>query len=327
VIKRINPFLVVFAAACAAPLVVTNPSHQNFLILVMMSAQLGVAWNILGGYAGQVSFGHAAFFGIGAYTSTLLLIQFGVSPWIGMVAGGTVAMIFALLIGWPCFKLKGHYFAIATIAVAEILQVVFTNWTSVGSAVGLSLPMQQEGLKAFVFNASKLPYYYIALGLLIGTVLAARTIERSFLGHYFRAIKDEPEAARSVGVNLTRYKLVAISVSSFLTAAGGTLYAQKELFIDPASVMATSLSVKIALASILGGVGSLFGPVIGAGILTSIEEVTRQIFGGSGRGTDLILYGLIILVVAVYYPNGIVGGIKAWGERLAGREPGSESGR
>jgi branched-chain amino acid transport system permease protein len=320
-IKRINPALVGFAAACALPLLVTNPARQNFLILVMMIAQLGVAWNILGGYAGQVSFGHAAFFGIGAYTSSLLLLQFGISPWIGMVAGGAAAMVFALLIGWPCFKLKGHYFAIATIAVAEILQVVFTNWTSVGGAVGLSLPMEREGLKALVFNASKLPYYYIALGLLTATVLAGRTIERSFLGHYFRAIKDEPEAARSVGVNLTRYKLVAIAVSSFFTAAGGTLYAQKELFIDPGSVMATSLSIKIALASILGGVGSLLGPVIGGGILTGIEEATRQIFGGSGRGTDLILYGLIIIVVAVYYPDGIVGGIKAWSERRSQTQP------
>ena len=311
--------IAVLAVACALPWLVSNPSRQNFFILAMMTAQLAVAWNILGGYAGQVSFGHAAFYGLGAYTSSVLLIQFGVSPWIGMVAGGLLAMLFALLIGWPCFKLKGHYFAIATIAVAEIVQVVFTNWRAVGGAVGLYLPLGNEGLRAFVFNTSKLPYYYIALGLLVVTLLVSQTIERSFLGHYFRAIKDEPDAARSLGVNLTRYKLVAIAASSFLTAAGGTLYAQKELFIDPGSVMATSLSVKIALASILGGVGSLFGPVIGAGILTGIEEATRQFFGGSGRGTDLILYGLIILAVAVYYPYGVIGGLKAWSQRRAAR--------
>ena len=317
--RRVLLSIAVLAAASAAPWVVSNPSRQNFLILAMMTAQLAVAWNILGGYAGQVSFGHAAFYGLGAYTSSVLLIQFGLSPWIGMLAGGVLAMLFALLIGWPCFKLKGHYFAIATIAVAEIVQVIFTNWRAVGGAVGLYLPLREEGLKAFVFHASKLPYYYIALGLLVLTLLVSQTIERSFLGHYFRAIKDEPEAARSLGVNLTRYKLVAIAASSFLTAAGGTLYAQKELFIDPGSVMATSLSVKIALASILGGVGSLFGPVIGAGILTGIEEATRQFFGGSGRGTDLILYGMIILAVAVYYPHGVIGGFKAWSQRRAAR--------
>jgi len=318
-VKRRAVSIAALAVACALPWLVSNPARQNFLILAIMSAQLAVAWNILGGYAGQVSFGHAAFYGLGAYTSSVLLIQFGVSPWIGMLAGGVLATLFALLIGWPCFKLKGHYFAIATIAVAEIVQVVFTNWRAVGGAVGLYLPLREEGLRAFVFNTSKLPYYYIALGLLVLTLLVSQTIDRSFLGHYFRAIKDEPEAARSLGVNLTRYKLVAIAASSFLTAAGGTLYAQKELFIDPGSVMATSLSVKIALASILGGVRSLLDTVIGAGILTGIEEATRQFFGGSGRGTDLILYGLIILAVAVYYPNGVLGGLKAWSQRRAAR--------
>lgn len=303
------------AIASSMPLLVSNPSHQNFLILAMMAAQLGVAWNILGGYAGQVSLGHAAFFGIGAYTSTVLFIQFGISPWIGMVAGGALAIAFALLIGWPCFRLKGHYFAIATIAVAEILQVFFTNWEQVGGAVGLNIPMQEQGLRTLVFNTSKLPYYYIALGLLAATLLASWLIEKSYLGHYFRAIKDEPEAARSLGVSLTRYKLVAIAVSSFFTACGGTLYAQKELFIDPGSVMSTSLSIKMALVSILGGVGSLLGPVIGSGVLTGIEEITRQFFGGSGRGTDLIIYGLIIIVVAVYYPDGIVGSVKKALER------------
>jgi branched-chain amino acid transport system permease protein len=298
--------------AALFPLAVNSPSYQNTLILAMMIAQLGVAWNILGGYAGQVSLGHAAFFGLGAYTSSLLLIHFGISPWLGMLAGGMVAVIFALLIGWPCFRLKGHYFAIATIAVAEILQVVFTNWEYVGGAVGLYMPMNKQGFAAFVFNTSKLPYYYIALGLLLVTLLASWAIEKSYLGHYFRAIKDEPDAARSLGINLTRYKLVAISASSFLTACGGTLYAQKELFVDPGSVMATSLSVKIALVAILGGVGSLFGPVVGAGILTAIEEATRQIFGGTGRGTDQILYGLLIVVIAVYYPDGVVGAARKW---------------
>lgn len=307
--------LATVAVALVAPLIFTNPVVQNFLILAMMAAQLGVAWNILGGYAGQVSLGHAAFFGIGAYTSTMLSMRFGISPWFGMFAGGLLAMLFAIAIGWPCFRLKGHYFAIATIAVASILEIVFTNWELVGGAVGLYLPMREQGFKALVFNTSKLPYYYIALGLLLVTLLASWLIERIYLGHYFRAIKDEPDAARSLGINLTRYKLVAISVSSFFTALGGTLYAQKELYIDPASVMGTARSVNIALVSILGGVGSLTGPVVGAFMLTGIDEATRQIFGGSGRGTDLILYGLIIVIVAVFYPQGVVGGVRSWVKR------------
>src|SRR5262249_30743321 len=162
-VKRRAVSIAVLAAACAVPWLVSNPSRQNFLILAMMTAQLAVAWNILGGYAGQVSFGHAAFYGLGAYTSSVLLIQFGVSPWIGMVAGGVLATLFALLIGWPCFKLKGHYFAIATIAVAEIVQVVFTNWRAVGGAVGLYLPLREGGLRAVGFHTSTLPSLYIPL--------------------------------------------------------------------------------------------------------------------------------------------------------------------
>jgi branched-chain amino acid transport system permease protein len=322
--KTVAAAIAVAAALIAAillPFVVTRPDFQNVLILAMMLAQLGVAWNILGGYAGQVSFGHAAFYGIGAYTSTLLLMNAGLSPWLGMLAGGVAAMVFALLIGWPCFRLKGHYFAIATIAVAEILQVLVTNWDYAGGAVGLYLPLQKQGFAAMVFNTSKLPYYYIALGLLVVTLLACLAVEKSYLGHYFRAIKDEPEAARSLGIDLTRYKLVAIAASSFLTACGGTLYAQKELFIDPGSVLTTSLSIKIALIAILGGVGSLFGPVVGAGILITIEEASRRFFGGTGRGTDLIIYGAIIVIVAVFFPKGVMGGIDALRKRFGAAKP------
>jgi len=150
-------------------------------------------------------------------------------------------------------------------------------------------------------------------------------IERSFLGYYFRAIKDEPDAARSVGIDLTRYKLIAIASSSFLTAIGGTFYAQKELFIDPGSTMATSLSIKIALVAILGGVGSIGGPVVGAVILTAIEETTRAMFGGTGRGTDLIIYALLIIGVAVFYPGGVMGWWREFERRWFGsKQDGSE---
>jgi branched-chain amino acid transport system permease protein len=228
-------------------------------------------------------------------------------------------MAFALAIGWPCFRLKGHYFSMATIAVAEIAQIVFTNWDYVGGAVGLTLPMNEQGWAQFVFNTSKVPYYYIALALLAVTLAVSFTIEKSFLGYYFRAIKDEPDAARSLGISLKHYKLVAIAVSSFLTALGGTLYAQKELFIDPGSVMPTSLSIKIALAAILGGVGSLWGPVIGAVVLIGIEEGSRMLFGGGGQGSDLIIYSLLIIGIAVFSPEGIVGLVRRWRRPVTAR--------
>lgn len=294
------------AAAAVLPLLVTDPHRQNFLILILMAAQMGVAWNIVGGYAGQVSLGHAVFYGIGAYTSTMLVLGLGLTPWLGWLAGGVVAVLFALAMGLPCFRLKGHYFAMATIAVAEIVQILVTNSEFLEGAVGLYLPMDRSGFLAMSF-LSKLPYYYIILGLLVVTVLVSWAIERSHIGYYFRAIKDEPEAARALGVDLTKYKLIALSVSAFLTAMGGSFYAQKEMFIDPGSVFATSISIKIALVAILGGVGTLLGPVLGAGILITIEEYSRVLFGSTGSGTDMIIYAMMIILVAVFSPSGVLG--------------------
>jgi branched-chain amino acid transport system permease protein len=298
------------------PLLEKNPSHQNLAILMLMAAQLGVAWNIIGGYAGQVSLGQVAFYGLGAYTSTLLFTRLGINPWLAIPAGGLVAAGLSVLIGWSCFRLKGHYFAMATIAVAEIIQIIFTNWEYAGAAVGLNLPME-EGWKTLIFS-SKEPYYYLALALLLLTLAFNWAIEKSYLGYYFRAIKDEPDAACSLGVNLRRYKLLAFAISSFFTALGGSLYAQKELYIDPGSVLHTGLSIKMALVAILGGVGTLFGPLFGAVILTVIEEGSRILFGGSGRGTDLIIYAALIVLIAVYYPNGVVGWLRSFiGRRKA----------
>ena len=316
------------AAAALYPLAVANPTWQNTAILMLMMAQSGVAWNILGGYAGQVSLGHAAFFGTGAYVSSLLSLRLGLSPWLGMLAGGCAAAALALVVGWPCFRLRGHYFAMATIAVGEIVQAVANGWQALGGAVGLYLPLEERGFWGFVFNRSKLPYHYVALGLLLVTLVANWLVARSHVGYYLRAIKDEPDAARSLGVSLTRYKLVAIALSSFLAATGGTLYAQKELFIDPGSTLSTGLSIKMALVAILGGAGTLLGPVLGAVVLVAIEEVSRMVFGGTGRGTDLVVYGLLIVLIAVYRPGGIMGFVLERWPRLtspvAAGEPGEE---
>jgi branched-chain amino acid transport system permease protein len=324
--RRSGPIALGLALLAAAvfPLLFGRPSWQNTAILMLMSAQLGVAWNILGGYAGQVSLGHAAFFGIGAYVSSLLSLRLGLSPWAGMLAGGAAAAAFSALIGWPCFRLKGHYFAMATIAVVEIVQALVNGWEALGGAVGLYLPLVERGVAGLVWGRNKLPYHYIALGLLLLTLLVNWLVDRSHVGYYLRAIKDEPDAARSLGVSLTRYKLVAIALSSALTAMGGTLYAQKELFIDPGSTLSTALSIKISLVAILGGVGTLVGPVIGAVVLTGIEETSRIAFGGTGRGTDLVVYGLLIVAIAVYQPAGIMGWVKArWPARAGAPEPGA----
>jgi len=310
--RRFLLLIVLGAAALGLPFVVTDPSRLNLAILALMAAQIGVSWNLVGGYAGQVSLGHAAFYGIGAYTSTLLLLKLGVNPWLGMLAGGLAAAVMSAGFGWSCFRLKGHYFTMATIAVAAIVEIVFTNWEFGGAAVGLYIPMDKQGLAAMVF-ADKASYYWLALGLLALTLAATWAVERSHLGYYFRAIKDEPDAARSIGIDIARYKQVALSLSAFFTALGGSLYAQKELYIDPGSVLSTSLSIKMALVSILGGVGTLFGPAVGAVVLTVIEEGSRTLLGGSGRGTDTIVYAGLIVVIAVFYPSGLLGW---WNDRV-----------
>ncbi len=305
------------------PLAIDDASRLNVLILILMAAQLGVAWNLLGGYAGQVSLGHAAFYGIGAYTSTLLLLKLGLNPWLGMLIGGGTAAVLSLAFGWSCFRLKGHYFAMATIAVAEIVQIVFTNWDFAGGAVGLTVPMEHDGWAWLVF-AGKRPYYWLALGLLALTLLATALVERSHVGYYLRAIKDEPDAARSLGVDIGRYKQFALSLSAFFTALGGSLYAQKELYIDPGSVLSTALSIKMSLVAILGGIGTLVGPALGALVLTALEETTRAAFGGSGRGTDTIIYAALIIAIAVFYPSGLVGAWRGWRLRRRARRQAAE---
>ena len=316
--RRLAIGLAALVVVLALPFVVTDPSRLNLLILVLMAAQIGVAWNLIGGYAGQISLGHAAFYGIGAYTSTLLLLKFGLNPWLGMLAAGATAAVLSLAFGWSCFRLKGHYFAMATIAVAELVQIVFTNWDYAGGAVGLTLPMNHDGWAWLVF-AEKRPYYWLALSLLLLTLAATVLVERSHVGYYLRALKDEPDAARSIGIDITRYKQIALALSAFFTALGGSLYAQKELYIDPASVFSTALSIKMSLVAILGGIGTLLGPVLGAVVLTTIEELTRALFGGSGRGTDVVIYAALIIAIAVFYPSGLIGAYRSWRQRRRAR--------
>jgi len=289
------------------PFFFTLPFPRHLLIMIFLYASLGLSWNFIGGYAGQISLGHVIYFGTGAYTSTLLLMKLGVSPWFGMLAGGGVSVIIAFIIGYPCFRLAGHYFAIATIAIAEIAQVWMLNWDWAGAAVGLTLPILPEAFANFEFHSSKLPYYYIALGIFLIVLGVTYAVDRSKLGYYFKAIKGDLEAAKSIGVNVIKYKFIALAISAFFTSICGSFYAQYVLFIDPDSVFVMALSILACLIATLGGVGTVWGPVIGAFILIPISEMTRIYLGGGGKGTDLILYGLLIMIISIYYPFGVIG--------------------
>jgi len=295
------------AAALFFPLVIRGPFPQHLAILVMLYALLGCAWNLLGGFAGQVSLGQAIFFGAGAYTSTLLGQNLALSPWLGMIAGALVAAALAVVIGYPCFRLSGHYFAIATIAIGEIASIAVTNWDYAGGAVGLFLPVGSEGLASLQFHRSKLGYYYVLAALLAGALALSSWLRRGRAGYYWRAIREEEAAARSVGVPALRFKQIAIAISAALTACAGTFYAQYVLFIDPGSVLPLSLSIQICLVAVLGGAGTVLGPLLGAAVLVPLSEASRVLLGGSGRSLDLVVYGLLIMLISVFEPAGLAG--------------------
>jgi branched-chain amino acid transport system permease protein len=306
-LKQIWSGVIAFILVIIFPLLVTNTFAQHVMILFFMFGMMGVAWNIMGGYAGMFSFGQVAFFGIGAYTSSFLLIAYHVNPWIGLVIGGLVAALVGAAIGYPCSNLRGHYFAIASIAFGEIVRTHLNNWKLIGAAEGLSLPMMSEGFKNFMFHSSKLPYYYIMFAFLLISLMVCYLISTSKMGYYFRAIKESHDVAKVLGINVVWYRLVAIMASAFLTAMAGSFYAQYVLYIDPESVMLLPISIQIVLISMLGGAGSVMGPVVGAVILIPISEFTRVWLGHKGTGVDMLIYGFLITLISVYQPKGVWG--------------------
>ena len=314
--KSIIIAAIALALLLAFPLVVKQTFPIHVMILVFMFGMLGVAWNIMGGYAGMFSFGQAAFFGIGAYTSSFLLVSFHVNPWIGLIAGGLVAALVAAAVGYPCSNLRGHYFAIASIAFSEIIRIHFNNWSLVNAAEGITIPMLPESLANFMFHSSKLPYYYIIMIFMIFSLIVCYFVATSKMGYYFRAIKESHDVAEVLGINVVKYRLIAIMVSAFLSAMAGTFYAQYILYIDPESVMLGAISVQIVLISMLGGAGSILGPVIGAAILLPLAETTRVMLGHKGTGIDMLIYGFLITIISVYQPQGVWEWIARMGRKI-----------
>lgn len=295
-------------AVLAFPLVFARPFPRHVMIMIFLYGALATAWNILAGYCGQISLGHAVYFGIGAYTSTFLVREAALTPWLGMLVGAALAVVVSQAIGYPVFRLRGHYFAIATIGFGEIVQTAVLNWDLVGGARGLFVPIKRpDSLLNLQFHDSKAVYYYLALGLLALALGATRWIERSRRGYYFRAIKEDQDAAASLGVRVAREKHAAMAASAALTALGGTFWAQYVLFIDPESVFPLSLSILICLVAVMGGVGSLWGPLLGAVVLVPLSEGTRVLLGGTGKALDLLIYGALIMAIAVFQPAGLMG--------------------
>ncbi len=291
----------------ALPLVAKARFAQHILIMVALYAVLGEAWNIMAGYAGMVSIGQAAFFGLGAYVSSFLFVEYSVNPCIGFIASGLVTAAFGTLVGLPFSRLLGRYFAIGTIALGQMIKVVFENWQRVGAATGLMLPLVDEGVANFQFHTTKLPYYYVAFAMLLAVIAFMRAMERSRMGYYFRAIRENEDVASGLGVNKTAYKLIAIAVSAGITGMCGTFLAQYSLYVEPEYMFNHTISVTIALIPVFGGAGSIAGPILGSAILIPISELTRAWLGSGGTGIDLMIYGAFIVLMCVYEPEGLMG--------------------
>jgi branched-chain amino acid transport system permease protein len=299
----------------AAPFILDARYVQHVLILVLLYVTLGSAWNILGGFAGQLSLGHSAFFGIGAYTAAIIAGKTAFSPWWSIIAGPLAVLPIALIVGWICFRLRGPYFTLATIAVGEVMRLVALNWNKLtGGAVGVVI-------KPSVFSGtSKIPYYFIALFIAVATVVLCHLISKRKLGYYLMAIREDEETAESIGIDTTRYKLVALAISATLTAVAGAFFANYFLFVDPTIVLPLALSVEIVLMAIVGGLGTVAGPVLGAVLLKLSSEVFRNEFAQA----NLLIYGALLVLVVLFMPDGLMGGFRRlvrFGIRKSQRDP------
>jgi len=292
------------AAFIIYPFVFSNAFYLDIGVALLLAAISASAWNIVGGYAGQVSVGHCMFFGAGAYLPLMFYHHWQLPPLVGVPAGVAVSLVLAVVVGMPTFRLTGHYFSMATIAVAELIRLVVGTVDFLGAAIGLQGPAGGRGWYDLTFRG-ELPYYFIFLSVLIVLLFVIWMIERTRFGYYLRANKAGERAARSLGVPVRRTKLYALMLSATFTSIAGSLYAIKTGFIDPESGFGILVSVQMVIIAALGGAGTLYGPLVGALILIPLQTATNTWFGGGGTGLTYILYGGIIVVIARFEPGGL----------------------
>ena len=308
--------LALLLVLAAAPVLVSDRLVLHGLLITCLWAGLALSWNMLAGFAGQFSFGHAAFYGAGAYTMAVLASRFDVSPWIGMLAGGAAAAALAALIGLPAFRLRGPYFSLATLALAEVTRIVVIYWDPVtGGAAGLFL--QVEPGAAQMSWSGKAPYLWLAVGYLGAVWAAAAWLKRSRLGYFAAAVREDQEAATVAGINPTSVKMQVAMVSAFCTGVGGAIFAAYLTFVEPNEFFGLQVSVHFLILTIIGGLGSLSGPVVGAFLVTPLAEILRSALGSNMMaGASEVIYGIIFLLVMIFVPRGVAPTIRrAWERR------------
>lgn len=314
--------ITVLALAFLIPVAVQKPYYLHVLTMCLFWAYMASSWNIVGGFVGQLSLGHGIYTAIGAYITVILFNSYNISPWVGMIVAGIVAMLVAVMIGLPTFKLRGAYFALSTVALSEGFVVLLENTDKignvlVGAAEGLSVKMLGNSPLFFQFM-SKVPYYYIALIMLIAIVLVSHYLMRSKLGYYMVAVREDEDAARALGINVRNTKLKAIAISAFATALGGAFYAQMIHYLLPVAVAGAAMSTQMVFLTIVGGSGTVLGPVVGGISLTMVSEVVRFFLGDKIMGLHLLIYGLVVVLIIMYKPRGIMEVIEKYYYRWIG---------
>ena len=296
----------VFVVLMLLPLFLDNYALGIF-VMIFFWAYVGQSWNVLTGYTGHISLGHALYIGIGAYATTFLAQTFGLTPWIGMFLGGFISVAIALFLGFLGFRfgLRGVYFVIMTIAFAELARLAVSHIEALGSFTGIFLDFNPSFYN-FQFRGN-IPYYYIALGFMVASLIVVRMIEVSKIGRFIVAIREDEEAAQALGVNTFKYNMIAIAISAFMTSLAGAFYANYIFYLHPNSLFGMSMSIELILRPIVGGLGTLFGPIIGSIFLTPLSEISRAYFAKGGlEGLHLILYGTLAILVVLFMPKGII---------------------
>ncbi len=279
----------------------------GIFIMIFFYAYLGQSWNVLTGYTGHISLGHALYVGIGAYASTFLAQSYGLTPWVGMFVGAFIALAVAMLLGFLGFRfgLRGVYFVILTIAFAEITRLVVSHVEALGSFTGIFLDFNPSFIN-FQFKGN-LPYYYISLGMMALSCIVVRVLEKSRIGRFMVAVREDEEAALALGVNPFKYSMIALGISAFMSALAGTFYANYIFYIHPDSLFGMAFSVELIMRPIVGGLGTVLGPVVGSFILTPLSEISRAYFSKGGlEGLHLILYGVLAILVVLFMRRGVI---------------------
>lgn len=321
---RVYVALVALSLLLIVPAINGSPFVVHIFVTICVFAALSTAWNIVGGYAGQLSLGHTMFYGLGAYTTAMLIQHFGLSPWIGMWGGAVVSIIVAMAIGYPCFRLRGPFFSLATIAFLEVIRLLFIHFHGVtGGSAGLIVPLKL-GWVWMIFQ-DKFNYLIIAFGLLLLTIAVSAAIRHSRLGYYLTAVREREDAASAAGVNNTRAKLAAVAISAGLTSFVGSFHAMYTTFLEPATMFSLTTAVEIAMYALIGGLGTVFGPVLGALFVVPIAEAARGWLGASANGLHGFVYGVVLVLITITLPGGLVGTLGERFNRLVDRLPGART--